>query len=81
MGQAVGPVFPWVTVGVPLSPPLPFLCPTDALPHSSPPILGVPLIPPQFCAPLQSVFRKFDLDKSGSMSAYEMRMALEASGN
>ncbi|POI19415.1 hypothetical protein CIB84_016839, partial [Bambusicola thoracicus] len=24
--------------------------------------------------------RKFDLDKSGSMSAYEMRMALEASG-
>lgn len=29
----------------------------------------------------QAVFRKFDLDKSGSMSAYEMRMALEAAGN
>ncbi|XP_060125938.1 calpain-1 catalytic subunit [Zootoca vivipara] len=27
-----------------------------------------------------AVFRKFDLDKSGSMSAYEMRMALEAAG-
>ncbi|XP_062850445.1 calpain-1 catalytic subunit [Trichomycterus rosablanca] len=26
------------------------------------------------------VFRKFDLDKSGTMSSYEMRMALEASG-
>ncbi|XP_006265030.1 calpain-1 catalytic subunit [Alligator mississippiensis] len=26
------------------------------------------------------VFRKFDLDKSGSMSAYEMRMALESAG-
>ncbi|XP_032297559.1 calpain-1 catalytic subunit [Coturnix japonica] len=27
-----------------------------------------------------SLFRKYDLDKSGSISAYEMRMALEASG-
>ncbi|XP_067085469.1 calpain-1 catalytic subunit isoform X2 [Osmerus mordax] len=26
------------------------------------------------------VFRKFDLDKSGTMSSYEMRMALEAAG-
>ena len=28
--------------------------------------------------PHQPVFRKFDLDKSGTMSSYEMRMALEA---
>ncbi|KAF7238621.1 Calpain-1 catalytic subunit [Varanus komodoensis] len=27
-----------------------------------------------------AIFRKFDLDKSGTMSAYEMRMALEAAG-
>ncbi|XP_013927750.1 PREDICTED: calpain-1 catalytic subunit [Thamnophis sirtalis] len=27
-----------------------------------------------------AVFRKFDLDKSGSMSSYEMRMALESTG-
>ncbi|XP_029625894.1 calpain-1 catalytic subunit isoform X2 [Salmo trutta] len=27
-----------------------------------------------------TVFRKFDLDKSGTMSSYEMRMALESSG-
>uniref|UniRef100_A0A673XUT2 Calpain-1 catalytic subunit n=1 Tax=Salmo trutta TaxID=8032 RepID=A0A673XUT2_SALTR len=30
--------------------------------------------------PRQTVFRKFDLDKSGTMSSYEMRMALESSG-
>uniref|UniRef100_A0A8B9GYF8 Calpain-1 catalytic subunit n=1 Tax=Astyanax mexicanus TaxID=7994 RepID=A0A8B9GYF8_ASTMX len=28
----------------------------------------------------QTVFRQFDLDKSGTMSSYEMRMALEAAG-
>lgn len=33
-----------------------------------------------FLSNFQAVFRKFDLDKSGSMSAYEMRMALEAAG-
>lgn len=29
----------------------------------------------------QTVFRKFDLDKSGTMSAYEMRLALESAGD
>uniref|UniRef100_A0A8C7RD35 Calpain-1 catalytic subunit n=1 Tax=Oncorhynchus mykiss TaxID=8022 RepID=A0A8C7RD35_ONCMY len=50
------------------------LCPSLPLPLSL--SLSLSLSPTLH----QTVFRQFDLDKSGTMSSYEMRMALEAAG-